>query len=191
MKNLTNVDDLHKQYLLLIDNMKQGVGAFTTQSYTAVNIKRGVQYEASGFFTIPAESSVDLVYVSGNQPVILKGKEVFFTGEKIKFEVFSEPTYSGGTAIPVYNMTRINPVPSEAILIAAPTVTATGTKTQADRVFLGSASLGANVTAAGASEGLEHVFAPNTAYLERITNMNGTSADVSVYLTWYEGELDY
>lgn len=188
---MNNLDDLHKQYLLLIQRMQSGVGAFTTQTYNSVNIKRGVQYEASGFFTIPAETSVDLVYVSGNSPVILKGKEVFFTGEKIKFEVFSDPTYSGGTSLPVYNMTRINPVPSEAILIASPTVTATGTKTQADRVFLGSASLGANVTAAGASEGLEHVFAPNTAYLERITNMNGTSADVSVYLTWYEGELDY
>lgn len=188
---MKNIDDLHKQYLLLIDRMKQGAGAFTTQTYTSVNIKRGVQYEASGFFTIPGESSVDIVYVSGNSPVILKGKEVFFTGEKIKFEVFEAPTYSGGTAIPSFNMTRVNPQASESILIAGSTITATGTKTQADRVFLGATAQGSKVSSTGAFEGMEHIFAPNTAYLERITNMNGTSSDVSVYLTWYEGELDY
>ena len=188
---MLNINDMKYKFFSLMERMMQGVGAVTTQSYTEVNIKRGVQYEASGVFTIPAGESVDLVYISGSKPVTLKGREVFFTGENVTLSVYKNPTYTGGTSIPFYNMTQINPVAGEAQLLGGVTVTDAGTKILADRVLLGSTTQGSKVSTTGATEGLDHVFAPDTTYLERITNNNGDACTVSIYLTWYEGELDF
>jgi hypothetical protein len=188
---MLNINDMKYKFFSLMDRMMQGVGAVTMQTYTEVNIKRGVQYEASGVFTIPAGESVDLVYIAGSTPVILKGREVFFTGEQITFEVFKNPTYTGGTSIPVYNLTQINPVAAKSSLLGGATVTDAGTKILADRVLLGSTSVGNRTSPTESVEGLEHVFEANTTYLERITNNNGDDAKVSIYLTWYEGDLDF
>jgi hypothetical protein len=175
----------------LVQRMVNGVGAFTVQPYTEVNIKRGVQYEVSGVFELAAGAAVDLVYISGSKPCILKGKELTFTGEEITACLYESPTYTGGTAVPVYNLTRINPVPKEAEVLGGVTVTDVGTKIASDRVFLGSSSSGNRVSGSAGVEGLERVFEPNTTYLERIENTSDAACKVSVYLTWYEGDIDY
>ena len=175
----------------LVQRMVNGVGAFTVQPYTEVNIKRGVQYEVSGVFELAAGAAVDLVYISGSKPCILKGKELTFTGEEITSCLYESPTYTGGTAVPVYNLTRINPVPKEAEVLGGVTVTDVGTKIAADRVFLGSSSSGSKVSGSAGVEGLERVFKRNTTYLERIENTSDAACKVAVYLTWYEGYIDY
>jgi hypothetical protein len=185
------LQDLMYVMYSLVQKMVNGVGAFTVQPYTEVNIKRGVQYEVSGVFSLAAGASVDLVYISGGKPCILKGKELNFTCEEITASLYEAPTYTGGTAVPVYNLTRINPVPKESEVLGGVTVTDVGTKIAADRVFLGSTASGNRVASSSGVEGLERVFKPNTVHLERITNTSAAACKVSVYLTWYEGDIDY
>ena len=166
-----------------------GEAAQVMQAYVEINAKRGVQYEASRRVTgLALDAVLDSVLVTDSKPLILKSRQLSYTGDGIIAEIFESPTYTGGAADPYYNLSRINPVASGVQLLAGPTlsVTATGARAFADDYLIG------NTQPQGRGgtrpTGHERIFKPNTAYLLRQRMIS--AQDIAAYLTWYSGRLD-
>jgi hypothetical protein len=165
-----------------------GEAALVTQSNIEVNAKRGMMYEASRRVTgLTSGAVLDSVIVTGDYPLILKSRLLNYTGDGITPEIFEAPTYTGGTPDPYYNLSRINPVASDVVVLSAPTVTATGVKAFADDFLI---SGGTGNTRGGSLRALtaERIFKPNTAYLLRQTMLS--AQDIAAYISWYSGPLD-
>lgn len=173
------------------DKAFRGLRALVTQSYTEANIKIGLQFEASVYnAAVAAGANFDVEFQTGAKPVVIKNRQVAFTGTGITANVYEAPTTSAGTAGTVYNLNRRNPVTATASYKAAPTVTATGTQAGATTYGLGGSGVGPSVVSAFAASGVERVLKPNTKYLLRITNNDAAAQKIAAYLTWYEGTPD-
>lgn len=164
-----------------------GEAAQVMQTYIEINAKRGVQYEASRRLTgLTIGAVLDSILRTDAKPLILKSRLLSYTGDGITAEIFEGPTYTGGTADPYYNLSRINPVASGVQLLSNPTITATGVKAFADDYLIG------NTQPQGRGgmrpTGHERIFKPNTAYLLRQTMLS--AQDIAAYITWYSGRLD-
>lgn len=170
-----------------------GTQAFTTQSFIEANCKNGVQYQLSTYNpTFTAGATTDFIVSTGAKPVLIKNRQFNFDGNILTTTVYKNPTFSGGTIIPYYNMSDINPVTGLTEIRATPTVTVVGTQISPSVTILGSIPQGGNaVTSTNAQsdvEGLERVLSPNTNYLFRTVN-NGVTCRVSTISSWFEGAL--
>lgn len=166
--------------------------AVSIQEYTALNCKRGTQYDAATYLSALADGgNVDYILEVGDLPILFKGRSVSFTSTAIRLEAYKSPVYSGGSAVPYYNLNTWEPVPGLAVLRSGITVNNVGTKCRPDMTLLGSSVQGNSVAANVGAEvpGLEIVLQPNTAYLLRSVNLGAVCA-YSSYSTWYEGPLD-
>lgn len=165
-----------------------GTRAITSQNYTEANIKNGVQFEASALNTgIAAAGTVDVVFITGAKPIIVKARQLTFNGTSGTARVFRAPTYTGGTNATIYNLNDRNPVASTVTIKSGATVTATGTEFGAVTYLMGSTGNGQTVVSTFAVAGQERILRPNTTYLLRITNTSGSTQDFASYLSWYEG----
>lgn len=173
------------------DGVFWGNRAMTTQGYIEGNIKRGVQYEVSSNTpSLAIGGNIDTIFITGNQPVVVKNRIVKFNGISLLTRVFSGATYTGGTPVTYYNLNDRNPVAGTVQIIGGSTVTGTGTEFGAPTYDIGSTDIGNTSVSTFSAGGFERVLKPNTVYLQRITNDSGAAQRVTGYLTWYEGQTD-
>lgn len=171
-----------------------GLEALTIQSFTEANCKNGVQYELATYdnaFAIGANR--DFVLLTGAKPILIKERLFSFTGDEISATIYQNPTYTGGTPVPYFNLSTINPVAGTAVILGSPTVTAVGTQISPTYRLLGNIPQTGQAVqttdAAGSSPGLERVLAPNSVFLFRTTNSGTVISKFSSKNTWYEGHL--
>ena len=190
----TNNDFLESLAAGLPALASQGLRAVNVQTYVESNVKLGNQHEFSVYDPALAfDGFNDFVLLTGAQPVALKGRVIRCNGAGVVSSVFQGPTYSGGVAQPYFNLNYKNPVAGLAQIIGGATVSDVGVKVAADKHVIGAASQGNQVTISEGreAEGLEFIFAPNTAYLFRLASLGQSGTQrVSAYVTWYEGVLD-
>lgn len=173
------------------DKAFKGLRALVTQTYTEANVKNGLQFEASMYNAAVAPAgNFDIEFATGSKPVIIKNRQVAFTGIGITANVFEAPTTSAGTASAVYNLNRVGPVATTVTCKTAPTVTDTGTQAGATTYGLGGSGVGPTIVSAFAVNGAERVLKPNTKYLLRITNNDAAAQKITVYTSWFEGGTD-
>lgn len=168
-----------------------GLAAITTQNYTETNAKNGVQYEiSSNTAALAIGGNIDTIFTTGANPVVIKSRSVRFNGTSLATRVYKAPTFTGGTVTPYFNLSDKNPVAGSVVIRNGATVTATGTEFGAPTFDIGSDGLGSSSLSTFSTFGIERVLAPNTTYLQRITNDSAAIQRVSSYLTWYEGQTD-
>lgn len=175
----------------LPDGLFSGTRAQTIQNYIEANVKNGLQFEISSApVSLAAGASIDTVFITGSEPVIIKGRTVKFNGVLLTTRVYRAPTYAGGTPIAPFNLNDINPVASTVTILGGATVTDVGTEFGTPTYDIGSSGLGNVQISTYSTFGVERVLRPNTVYLQRITNGDINPQLVSGALTWYEGEPD-
>lgn len=168
-----------------------GVRGLVTQSYTEANSKNGLQFEYSSLgLAILAGATSNAILKTGAKPVIIKAREVRFTGIGITAQVFEAPAYTGGAAQPIFNLSRINPVATTAQVLTGATITADGTEIAAPTYGVGSSGLGISTVSTYSVQGAERILKANTSYLLRVTNRDAVTATIATYATWYEGTPD-
>lgn len=196
------------------DNMPsgafEGYRAITTQSYTEANVKNGVQFSASSYFTgLTSGENLDVIIVTGAKPILIKAQYVATeNSDDIITDFYRAPTYTGGANISagIYNQTDISPQATTVQLIGVaptnpaaynftpddttkPNVTNVGTKIQPTLVVLGNSGIGGSTQSRSVIVGLETVLQPNSTYLYR-RHATGATAALFGFSTWYEGEPD-
>lgn len=168
-----------------------GLKGLTVQSFTEVNSKNGTQYEFSFVNeALAASANLDVVLTVGSKPVLIKNKDISFTGTEISSVVYKGAVFTAGTALSIYNLNTT--AGFGAPLSAAkqqPTITDTGSQISANVKSYGIANQGNKTSGTFQTSGAEIVLQPNTNYLFRITNLNGEACKVSGYVSFYEGEL--
>jgi hypothetical protein len=168
-----------------------GLAATTFQNYIEANVKNGVQYETSSDnLTVGIGANIDVIFTTGANPVIIKNRLVKFNGTHITTRVYRGPTFTGGSITPYFNLNDRNPVAGTATIRTGATVTAPGTEFGAPTFDIGSAGQGNSSLSTYSTLGIERLLAPNTVYLQRITNDSAAVQEISSYLTWYEGGTD-
>lgn len=169
-----------------------GLRALTSQDYTSVNVKKGVQYEISSNTAVLADgANIDTIFITGAKPVIIKSRIVKFNGASLTTRVYRAPTHSGGAVAPYFNLNDKDPVVGGVVIRSGTTVTVVGTEFGAPTFDVGSVGQGNSSLSTYSVAGIERVLRPNTTYLQRITNDSGAAQRVTSYLTWYEGDLDF
>lgn len=210
-RNQLLIETLDHLSRVLPAEVAEGLRAINVQGYVESNVKLGVQYSASTYFTgLTAGENLDIIIQTGDKPVAIKGPYVpAKDGGDVVLQFFKNPTFTGGADLSagVYNQNDINPVASGVTLIGVaptdpatgdyspndatkPNITDTGTPIQPSLVVLGAETAGSSTTnTLSASIGLEQILAPNTTYLYRRT-VRAATASFFGFSTWYEGELD-
>lgn len=168
-----------------------GSQAITVQSFTEMNSKDGTQFEASVYSPdVAGGESVDIVMVTGDVPVILKRLSVGFDSDLLSIQLFRSPTYTDGTAIPVYNYSDRDPQASVVTLLGDVSVTDAGTPVSPLDYSIGSEGVGGRrISGLSGEPGVERILAENTTYMWRITNENSVAAKIAGHATWHEGPL--
>lgn len=168
-----------------------GTRAMTIQSYVEANSKNGSQFEASNPpVSIPALGSINLIFITGSKPVIVKDRIVKFNGILLTTRVYRAPVYSGGSPVQVFNLSDINPAPTTVQILAGATVSDVGTEFGAPTYDIGSTNIGNTTVSTYTAQGAERILRPNTVYLQQITNGDNAAQLVTGALTWYEGAPD-
>ena len=164
-----------------------GRNAKCTQTYDEYNKKAGVQWEAS---RIIEDATLNGIYYSiiktGSKTVDLKSREFGYTGDGLHADIYINPTYTGGTPDPVYNMRygRGNP---EMQLLTGITVTDVGEKCGATIHAIN------NVQNQGKGSPMRsfatnRILEANTDYLLSFKSLS--VQDIAARLEFYEGGLD-
>lgn len=194
----------------LPDGVFEGTRAITAQGYIEANTKNGLQFSAASLFTgITANQNLDVIFITGDKPVIIKAQYIATknAGDVIA-DFYENPTYTGGANLNsgIFNQTRISPQPTTVNLVGlaptdpltynltpnlatAPNVTDVGLKIQPPLFVLGVTGAGNSSTAKAAESGLDTVLKPNTVYLYR-RHCVGAVASFFGFTTWYEGDPD-
>lgn len=171
------------------EGLYTGLRAMTVQDYVEANVKNGVQHEGSTLLAVTGGGSNDTIFLTGSLPVSLKGRKIAYSGLGVSAFIYKDPAYTGGTSIGYQNANSINPVTGLSQIIVGATVTNDGDLSFAPVHSLGNASNQGKGAVVSAIES-EHILAPNTAYLLRLTNLDPQQQQVASHLSWYEGELD-
>ncbi len=183
-------DDLALDAMFL--RVMNGLRGIVTQDYTSVNVKKGVQYEvAADTPALGIGLNNDVIFTTGSLPVLIKGRIVKFNGTSLATRVYRAPTYTGGSIVPYFNLSDINPVVGGVTIRSGATVTAPGTEFGAPTFDIGSTNVGNTSISTYAVQGIERVLRPNTTYMLRTTNDSPAIQRVVSYLTWYEGGIDF
>lgn len=173
----------------LEQGMREGLQAYTVQGYPEVNKKFGVEWEASRKVSATTTDPIYSILKTGSQTVDLKKRVFAYTGTGLTARIFINPTYTGGTPDPIYNMRPFYAgTGPESQLLVGFTLTDNGTECGAPIFAIGSASN------QGKGSG-EHEFATNrileanTSYLLVIEPLE--PQDIAARVEFYEGPLDY
>lgn len=168
-----------------------GTRALTFQNYIEANVKNGVQYEiSSDNLSVANGGNIDVIFTTGANPIVIKNRLVKFNGTHLTTRVYRTPAYTGGSITPYFNLNDRNPVAGTVVIRTGVTVTAPGTEFGAPTYDVGSAGQGNSSLSTYSTLGIERLLAPNTTYLQRITNDSGATQEIASYLTWYEGQTD-
>lgn len=174
------------------EQLIDGPKALTVQSFTALNSKKGSQYEAAIYLPVLAPNTAsDLVFVVGDDPVLIKDIQIQFDSNRFSTQVFRNPTYTGGSPVTIYNVNDEQAIPPTSSILAGVTISATGTAVGPEISSLGSDGIGNRVISARSSDvGAERVMWPGATYLFRLSNKSLLDPTrVSGLATWYQGPL--
>ncbi len=164
--------------------------AFTVQSFIEGNVKNGTQWEFSNSNnSLAAGASQDTILVTGSKPVLVKSRQIGFTGTGVTARVYKSSVFSGGTVASVYNLNTGSSNTKESVVYLSPTVTSVGTEVAAPTYTIGSVDQGQRTVGTFVASGLERVLAPNSTFLLRITNNDNSACKIVTYVTFYEGEI--
>ncbi|MGL5155852.1 MAG: hypothetical protein ACRC9H_13135, partial [Aeromonas veronii] len=171
--------------------MTQGQKAVVFQNYTEANVKNGVQYYCRAFFpSVGVGTIVQFSFQTGVKPVVIKSREVTFDGSaQVEYVALEGGTQSGGASVEVGNENRISPVPTTVTLKQG--VTLLGGTIFRTKTIFGSGSTSGGGSRVGTDVlGRETVLKPNTLYQVKMTNKAGSTANIQLEMSWYEGTLD-
>lgn len=168
-----------------------GTRAISVQNYIEANVKNGVQYEVSAnSAALAIDGNIDTVFTTGAKPVLIKSRIVKFNGASLVTRVYRAPTFTGGSIVPYFNLNDRNPVAGSVVILSGASVSDPGIEFGAATFDIGSEGLGSSSLSTYAVTGIERLLAPNTTYLQRVTNDSAAIQRVSTYLTWFEGDTD-
>lgn len=177
-------------FIVWIGKMVKGKKAFITQGYSEANSKNGTMSEGSTLLVgVAGLASNDTIFITGDLPVILKHRNIGYSGTGVSAFIYKSPTYTGGVSDTYQNTNDINPVLGTSQILSGPTVTVTGTLFASAQHFLG----GDQVQGKGApavQAQTEHILSPNTEYLFRLTSLDSAIQNIASHLSWFEGEPD-
>lgn len=171
--------------------MTKGQKAVVFQNYTEANVKNGVQYYFRAWFpAVGVNTTVQFSFQTGIKPVVIKSREVTFDGSsQVEYVALEGGTATGGAAVEVGNENRINPVATTVTLKQG--VSLSGGVTFRTKTIFGSGSTSGGGSRVGTDVlGRETVLKPNTLYQVKMTNKAGSTANIQLELSWYEGTLD-
>ena len=182
------------QHYALPLSVFDGGKAVTTQFFTELNVKGGTQFEAADY--VAASTIEDLIFQTGNQPVIIKAVIIQIDGDGMFAQWFAGPTFDQADLDQTLTPHNLNAESSNTAAmtinrIADTDVTADGTAKSPQIPIIGSNTPGSASTPTSDITPLERVLAANTTYLLRRKGLTqGQSAQQSAfYVTWHEGEL--
>lgn len=171
-----------------------GTQGLTIQPFTEANCKNGVQFETSSYLaSLGANQSTYAIFRTTSKFALLKNRQISYTGKGVTADVFINPTFTGGTTLPAYNLRLDSFAQAQTVqILSGITLGSLGTQIAASTVGIGTAGQGSNTvgTFSGfGQQGIERVIPPNTTLLLRITNRDTVACELSTYATWYEGPL--
>lgn len=174
------------------EGLFSGTRAITAQTYTEANVKNGLQFESSTpIVTVQPSTDTNVMFVTGDKPVIVKNRTVSFTGTGITATVFEGGVASSsGTQMQAYGLSRITQIPVASHIYYNSAMSSNGSQISASVVSMGSASNGQNTVGSFGVSGSERILMPNTVYLLKVTNTDSSACKMAVYITWYEGTPD-
>lgn len=169
-----------------------GGKALTTQPLELHHAKVGREYTA-GLYTdqFLAGGSLDVVMEVGTSwGVVLKAISASFNTGLISSQVFKSPQYSGGAAVPIYNLRDEIAVPEDVVVLSGPTVTDPGTAVGPKIYSIGTPQQGSKSSSSvSGEEKIERILEKGQAYLFRFTNENGDDGSLAADAVWYQGPL--
>jgi len=189
-----------------IKRIMTGVRAFTTKTVTEADLLNGKNFFCRAVWPlaneISAGSTVNLVITTGALPIRARNRIVGFIGEEVRFELFSDPTYTDGAVITPRNYNPSGPT-STVTFIKDPTIEVGDEGTPIDpnfdnngtpeniepEYYFGGSATGQRV-GNSIPQGTERIIPPNTTFLIRITNTGSGNARFGYYLEWAEGILE-
>lgn len=178
-----------------IKKIVTGQRAVTIQPYTEANVKNGVQYFLSANWPTADEiangpaNARNIVFSTGSKPVAVKTRIVSYIGEEFVLELFTNPDFTGGTAITPGNYNFVNPVPTTITALKDATINSPGTAFPGEPDYYYGGTQTNFRQSSAIPDGRERILPPNTDFLVRITSVVGTGR-FSYYLDWYEGDPD-
>ena len=182
--------DMADFFVVWLDKMTKGSKAFIVQDYVEANVKNGVQFEGSTLLTgVAGGADNDTIFLTGDLPVILKGRKIAYSGEGVSAFIYEAPAYTGGAEAEYQNANAINPVAGLSKIIVGSTITADGDLVFAPVHSLGNQSNQGKGAVVSAIES-EHILQPNTAYLLRLSSLDAQAQNIASHLSWFEGIPD-
>lgn len=151
-------------------------------------IFRGLAYSAEEYVTIPDGSTSYLLDVSGISKTGWVSLPLVFTAVEgpVIITFYEGGDYSGGSAITVFNRSRMKPVRSNELII---TQGATGTDPGTELFSIGGGSTGGVFTAGESGDlGNKELILWNAEdnILIDVDNQTGGSLNISYLFTWFE-----
>lgn len=171
-----------------------GTRGIITQPYTEANVKNGLEFYLRVAYPAAdpiADGTTRKIFFSvGSKPVIIKLRDLSYVAEELSINLYQTPTgVTGGTAIPIRNYNRVNPVATTCSATKDVTTVTDGTLFDGAEYFFGSANAPQRQSAS-IPTGRERILPANTTYLIAITNGTGSSR-AQYFLDWYEGSPDF
>lgn len=172
-----------------------GLRAITAQPYTEANVKNGLQFYARAAWPqatqIPAGQTRKLWFKTGAKKVIVKTREIHFTGEEFRVDIYAAPTgVTGGTDIAIKNYNAINPVATTCQGKQDVTTSSDGVLFDGPEWFFGATGT-ANRAGTTIPQGRERILPPETQFIVAFTTSTGTgNTRLQYFLDWYEGDPD-
>ena len=167
-----------------------GMRALNVQGYIESNIKLGVQHEGSTLLLgVAGNTSNNTIFLTGDSPVVLKSRNISFTGVGVTAFIYEGSTYTGGTSAPYENPNAINPVAGLSTIIVGANIDVQGTLIFAPDNLIGPDSAQSKGSI-GKDVGQEKILKPNTAYQLRLKSLDSQPQNIASIISWYEGGLD-
>lgn len=163
---------------------KNVIGA---RSVTEFNISQGTQYEYFATATLAAGATLDVVFQpTPGMLMRFKDEVVSFNDELCDFRIFSNPSFTGGSAGDTFNLNNKIQLSSGVTVLEGATITDTGNAVSVPFRFIGSSGQGQQGAAAQGVGGLDRVMSDTDEYLLRVTNSNSSGTmEVTLFVTWY------
>lgn len=176
----------------LFGGLVTGLRAINVQSYNESNVKLGLQYYLKANWPdsdkITNGTPRNIIFQTGSKPVIVKTRIVSYVGEEFQLDIFSSPTFTGGTSKAVGNYNTVNPVPTTVAVLKDATVTDDGIALDDESDFYYGGTTG-NRNAQAIPDGRERIIPANSTFMVKVSSNSG-SGRFSYFLDWYEGEPD-
>lgn len=166
--------------------------AMSTQELVELHSKTGEQWRATFFSpSVAAGVTSDILFTTGAQTVFLRNVLLGFDSQLVSSQTFENPDTTGGTSLTPYSFNPGAGIVSGVTILAGVTVNSPGSPYGPKIYSLGSVDLpNTRSSALNQDPGIGLVLQPNTSYLLRTTNEDGTNdTRLSGLASWYEGTL--